>query len=140
MTETKHRILIADDEPYIVHVLAIKLRNAGFETLTASDGEEALEALLAEKPDLVITDYQMPYLTGPEVLRCVREQTGSCPPSILITAREFDRPAEDPNAPRPDRVLAKPFSPRQVVRFVQELLAVPQKPLAGSPPNPAWHP
>lgn len=123
MSNRPPTILIADDEAYIIHVLAIKLRNAGYETLTAADGEEALQLAILETPDLLITDFQMPYLTGPEVLRELAHRTGHCPPSILITAREFELPQADPDAPRPDLVLAKPFSPRQVVRYVEDLLA-----------------
>lgn len=123
MNQKSPTVLIADDEAYIIHVLAIKLRNADYETLTAADGEEALQLALVEQPDLIITDFQMPYLTGPEVLRELAHRTGHRPPSILITAREFELPETDADAPRPDLVLAKPFSPRQVIRYVEDLLA-----------------
>ena len=64
------KILVADDEAHIRHIVSTKLSNAGFEVVTASDGEEALEVCLAEKPDMIITDLQMPYMTGVEF--CIR--------------------------------------------------------------------
>ena len=52
------RILVVDDEAHIVQVLTLKLRNAGYEVLTAADGEEALDLARRERPDLVVTDFQ----------------------------------------------------------------------------------
>ena len=62
------KIIAADDEAHILHIVSMKLRNAGFEVLTAMDGEEALELCRTESPDLLITDYQMPYMSGLEVI------------------------------------------------------------------------
>ena len=64
--QPKRRILIVDDEMHILQVLSLKLRNAGYDVLLAEDGEEALEVVLRERPDLVITDFQMPFMTGLE--------------------------------------------------------------------------
>ena len=74
-------ILVVDDEAHILQVLSIKLRNAGYEVLTAVDGEEAFEMASKEPPDLVITDFQMPYMTGLELCKALREQesTASIP-------------------------------------------------------------
>ena len=75
------KILVADDEAHILHIVSLKLRNAGYEVITAMDGEEALELCIAESPDLVITDNQMPYLSGLELCRRLRQndQTRSIP-------------------------------------------------------------
>ena len=59
--------MVADDESHILHVVSLKLRNAGFEVITAADGQEALELAIAERPDLLITDYHMPQLSGLEL-------------------------------------------------------------------------
>jgi two-component system alkaline phosphatase synthesis response regulator PhoP len=116
------KVLIADDEPYIVHVLAIKLRNAGYEVFTAADGEEAVQACLAEEPDVIITDYQMPYLSGPELCREYRKRSGRTVPALLITAREFDVDPEHLEETGVEMVLAKPFSPRQVLDEIETML------------------
>lgn len=117
------KILIADDEPCIVHVLAIKLRNAGFDVYSACDGEEALELCLSETPDLIVTDYQMPFLTGLDVCREYRSHTGAdLVPAILLTARDFDVDPQLAEEVGIRTVLAKPFSPRQVVEAIEQLL------------------
>ncbi len=117
------KILVADDEAHILHVVSMKLRNAGFEVLTAMDGEEALEVCNAEIPDMLITDFQMPIMSGLELCKAMRssEQTKNIP-AIMLTARGFDiEPAEMIDAGIAT-VLAKPFSPREILNKVQELL------------------
>jgi two-component system alkaline phosphatase synthesis response regulator PhoP len=122
------KILIADDEPYILHVLAMKLRNAGYIVVTASDGEEALALCLAEAPDLIITDYQMPYLNGLQVCRQYFEQTVRSVPAMLITARQFEIDVRKINESGVGILMAKPFSPREVVQTVQRLLEEKERP------------
>jgi two-component system, OmpR family, alkaline phosphatase synthesis response regulator PhoP len=118
------KILVADDEAHILHVVSMKLRNAGFEVLTAVDGEEAYELCSAEKPDLLITDYQMPLMTGLELCTLLRGQESTRDiPAIMLTARGFDIEPEEMEAARISAVLAKPFSPREVLARVNDLLA-----------------
>ena len=118
------KILVADDEAHILHVVSMKLRNAGYEVLTAEDGEEAYELCSAEEPDLLITDYQMPLMTGLELCTLLRGQEGTREiPAIMLTARGVDIEPEEMEAARISRVLGKPFSPREVLAKVNELLA-----------------
>jgi len=118
------RILAADDEAHILQVVSLKLRNAGYEVLTAEDGEEAAEICLAERPDLLITDFQMPRMTGVELCRKLRQddRTKSIP-AIMLTARGFDIGPEEMIEAGISTVLAKPFSPRELLARVNELLA-----------------
>ena len=67
-------ILVVDDESHIQHVVSLKLRNAGWEVETAADGEEALHAMAARRPTLVVTDLQMPYMDGIELCRAMLER------------------------------------------------------------------
>ena len=117
------KILVADDEAHILHVLTMKLTNAGYTVLTAMDGEEALELCAAERPDLLITDYQMPVMTGMELCRHLRgsEQSRNIP-AILLTARGFDIGLDEMIDAGISTVLSKPFSPREVLKRVKELL------------------
>lgn len=117
------RILVCDDEPHIVYIVSKKLANAGFEVIEALDGEEAMEAARAQKPDLLITDYQMPYLSGLELCAKLRTdaQTQSIP-VIMLTARGFSLGEADLEGTNVRKVLPKPFSPREVLRSVQEVL------------------
>ncbi|HAU36619.1 MAG TPA: hypothetical protein DCX07_02740 [Phycisphaerales bacterium] len=126
--DVKGKILVADDEAHILHVVSMKLRNAGYEVVTAVDGEEALELCGTEKPDLIITDYQMPIMTGLEALKQIRQREEMRDiPAIMLTARGFDIEASEMIAAGIASVLAKPFSPREVLDKVTELLGVPNE-------------
>ncbi|MDY7107106.1 MAG: response regulator [Planctomycetota bacterium] len=119
-----HKVLVVDDEAHILQVLSIKLRNAGYEALTAVDGEEALELAGREKPDLVITDFQMPYMTGVELCRALAaDDATSHIPVVLLTARGYALDDEDLAIGNIKDVLSKPFSPRAIVQQVDALLA-----------------
>jgi len=117
------KVLVVDDEAHIRHIMAMKLSNAGYEVLTAEDGEEALEVCLAEGPQLVITDYQMPLMTGLEMCRQLRQhdQTRQLP-VLMLTARGFDIPPQEMASAGILDVLSKPFSPREVLEKVRTLI------------------
>lgn len=118
------RILIVDDEAHIVQVLSLKLRNAGFEVITAGDGEEALELAQKSPPDLIITDFQMPYMTGLELCQALgAEEATRAIPVIMLTARGYALDDDDLVDGNIRDVLSKPFSPRAVVQQVRDLLA-----------------
>lgn len=122
MAETK-TILVADDESHILNVVSLKLRNAGFEVLTAQDGQEALELAVTEQPDLLITDYHMPVLSGLELCRKLRnEPSTAAMPTIMLTARGYHLDPHDTEESGILRMISKPFSPRQLLETVNELL------------------
>jgi CheY-like chemotaxis protein len=117
------KILVCDDESHILHVVSLKLRNAGYEVLTAADGQEALELAIAERPDLIITDYHMPSLSGLELCQKLKQDPATAKiPAIMLTARGYQL---DPNDTRDSgilRMLSKPFSPRHLLTTVNEVL------------------
>ena len=122
-TDSQPSILIADDESHIVHVVSLKLRNAGYRVLTARDGEEALEVALRERPDLVVTDYQMPYMTGLEVsIKLKEHEATKSVPILMLTARGFSLEGEDLERTNIADVVSKPFSPREVLNRVQQMI------------------
>ena len=85
---SERTILVVDDESHILNVVSLKLRNAGFRVITATDGQEALDLAGQEHPDLVITDYHMPHLSGLELCQRLRQsETTSGIPAIMLTAR-----------------------------------------------------
>lgn len=119
------KVLVVDDETHIVQVLSLKLRNAGYEVLTAADGEEGLELATAHGPDLVITDFQMPYMTGLELCQAMaKHELTSKIPVILLTARGYALDDDDLTIGNIKDVLSKPFSPRAIVQQVNDLLNV----------------
>lgn len=120
------KVLVADDEAHILHVVSMKLANAGYEVLTALDGEEAYELCLAESPDLVITDYQMPYMTGLELCKRLRQDKSTRKaPVVMLTARGFEIEQEEMIAAGIAATISKPFSPREVLAMVEKLLDRP---------------
>ena len=118
------KILVADDETHILHVVSLKLRNAGFTVLTARDGQEALELAQQERPDLIITDYHMPQLSGLELCQRLKQdpKTNGIP-AIMLTARGYHLEPRDTQESGILRMLSKPFSPRQLLSTVNEVLA-----------------
>lgn len=120
------RILIVDDEAHILHVLSLKLKNAGYEVITASDGEEGLDLASTELPDLVITDYQMPFMTGLELCHALTDQSSTAKiPVLILTARGHALDDQDLKIGNVKGVLSKPFSPRAVLQLVEELTGKP---------------
>ena len=117
------KILVVDDEAHIVQVVSMKLRNAGYEVLTAADGEEAFEIVSREVPDLVISDFQMPYMTGVELCRAMAgHPTTANVPVLMLTARGYALDDEDLAIGNIRDVLSKPFSPRAILQQVKSLL------------------
>ena len=120
----KPLILVCDDESHIVHVVSLKLRNAGYEVETAEDGAEGLEIAKRRKPSMIITDYQMPRMNGVELCAALREDPELADiPALMLTARGFRLDPLEVRRARIADVLSKPFSPREVLSRVQELLA-----------------
>ena len=118
------KILVADDETHILHVVSLKLRNAGFNVLTARDGQEALELAQSEHPDLIITDYHMPQLSGLELCQRLKQDPNTRDiPAIMLTARGYHLEPHDTQQSGILRMLSKPFSPRQLLTTVNEMLA-----------------
>jgi len=117
------KVLVVDDEIHIVHVVTIKLRNNGYEVVSASDGAEAYEAACREKPDIVVTDYQMPVMTGLELIEKLRQtQATSDIPVIMLTARSFSLEDEQKERLRISKCLSKPFSPKELLRDIEDVL------------------
>ena len=119
----KGRILVVDDEVYIVHILDFSLGMEGYEVLTAFDGEQAVETALAQKPDLIVLDIMMPKLDGYETCRRLKASAITRDiPVILLSAKGrnidqkigFDAGADD--------YITKPFSPRRLVERINAML------------------
>lgn len=116
MTATPKLILVVDDETHITHVVALKLTNAGYRVLTAGDGEEAFEVAIAERPDLVITDLQMPYMSGLELAKKLRRNPDhAATPVLMLTARGYALDQSELGQTNIKGVMSKPFSPRDIL-------------------------
>lgn len=117
------KVLVVDDEMHIVHVVAIKLRNNGYDVITASNGAEAFELASKSKPDIIVTDCQMPVMTGIELVTKLRqtEETKDIP-VIVLTARSFSVEDEQKQELQISECISKPFSPRELLRSVEDIL------------------
>jgi len=120
----KGKILVVDDEAYIVHILEFSLSMQGFEVVTAFDGEEALEKARRELPDVIVLDVMMPKLDGYEACRRLREcESTRDIPVILLSAkgRSVDQKVGiDAGA---DDYIIKPFSPRKLVERISSYIS-----------------
>lgn len=126
------KILVVDDEESIVTLLSYNLERAGYDVVTARDGEEALEKATSEQPDLIVLDLMLPKMDGIEVCKQLRIQKMMFP-ILMLTAKddEFDKVLGLELGA--DDYMTKPFSPREVGARVKAILRRAQKNLSLSP-------
>lgn len=118
-----HRILIADDEPNIVISLEFLMKREGYEVFVARDGPQALEAILRDRPHLVLLDVMMPGKTGFDVCQEVRSNEAVKDTLILmLTAKGRDTDVAKGMAMGATAYMTKPFSTKEMARKVRELL------------------
>jgi DNA-binding response OmpR family regulator len=119
------KLLVVDDEPYLTELVAQSLERAGYSVVVANDGEEGFEAACREKPDLIVTDYQMPIIDG-FTLACRLKETAETAnvPLIMLTARGHRLSPTDLARTNIKQMLAKPFSARQLKALIEELVPV----------------
>ena len=117
------KILIVDDEPSIIVPLQFLMEQNGYETTVAFSGEEAMETIIANPPDLILLDIMLPVIDGFEVCQRVRERPELDHIRIvMITAMGSEANVAKGLALGADAYIAKPFSNAAVVEKVKELL------------------
>jgi two-component system phosphate regulon response regulator PhoB len=117
------RILVVDDEPDLLELVRFQLTQAGFEVETARDGRQGLEAIRRRRPSLVVLDWMLPDLSGPDVCRHVRSDPELRDlPILMLTAKaeEVDRVVGFELGA--DDYVTKPFSPRELALRVRAIL------------------
>lgn len=121
---SKVKILAVDDELHIRRLLEMKLKSAGFHVETASSGEQGLKIASSFRPDLIVSDYQMPgKLNGLEMIRAIRdEEFGKDIPVILLTGSVSVTSSLCEKIEALTKVIhmSKPFSLRQLVSLIQD--------------------
>jgi two-component system phosphate regulon response regulator PhoB len=117
-------ILLAEDDPDILHMVSYKLRGAGFDVVETADGFAALRAARHRTPDLILLDVRMPRLDGLAVCRELRAGAVTHRvPIIMLTARARPQDREQAYAAGATDYIVKPFSPRDLVHRVEAVLA-----------------
>lgn len=116
-------ILIADDEPNILLSLEFLMQREGYRVLVARDGQQALDTILQQRPDLVLLDVMMPFKSGFDVCQAVHEHDELAGIRILmLTAKGRDTDMAKGLALGADDYMTKPFSTRELVDKVRALL------------------
>ena len=119
----KGRILVVDDEIYIVHILDFSLGMEGYEVITALDGEQALEKVAAARPDLIVLDIMMPKLDGYETCKALKSKPETKDiPIILLSAKGRNVDQKTGFEVGADDYITKPFSPRKLVERINAIL------------------
>jgi two-component system KDP operon response regulator KdpE len=118
-TVKKFQVLIVDDEQRIVNFLSSKLRASGYEVITASNGEEALEQVQAQEPDLMVLDVMMPKMDGFETLKQLRSFSST--PVIILSAKGTNVDKVKGLGLGADDYLAKPFSPDELIARIEAM-------------------
>lgn len=125
MTAGAHRVLVVDDEFASLEVLALLLKGAGFEIVTASNGVEALERLAESSIHLVITDYKMPLMDGSELCERMRQDPRFAQIPVIFTSATYRQ-----DVPRPANVRAffnKPLLFLSLIEAVKRILGDPSE-------------
>jgi len=117
------KVLVVDDEPNIVLSLEFLMEQAGFEVVTAEDGEQALARVNDAQPDLLLLDISLPGISGFDVLERLRSEEATAQlPIIMLTAHGRDVEREKGMALGADDYITKPFSTQSLVEKVKTLL------------------
>ena len=118
---TPPRILLVDDEPLNIDYLEQELEEKGFELLSASNGQEALDAIRESLPDLVLLDIMMPGIDGWETLtRLKRDAATAGIPVVIFTAREHARGHQKSSEMGAADYFRKPFEPDELIELVEK--------------------
>lgn len=118
------KILAVDDEPDIVRLVTAALTARGYEVVTAVDGEEALDKVVLEKPDLIVLDIMMPKMDGREVARrlAAKPATAKIPIVFLSAIGDLDSQLETLDELKGVEYLTKPFDVRELAEYVDAML------------------
>lgn len=124
MLSQRERLLVVDDSAAIRHLVSDCLKRQGFQVTTAVDGQDGLEKALESKPELILTDYDMPRMTGFELVVALRrdERTRDIP-LVMLTARDTKRDQAQMRAAGLNSYLVKPFGTDKCIALVERVLA-----------------
>lgn len=119
----KQTVLVVDDDPLILRVVATVLDLEEYEVVTATSAEEALDRLESARPDLVVSDVMMPEMDGFELCEKIRSDPAMATlPIILLTARDSDEDRRRGAEVGGGAYLTKPFSPLELIDEIDRLL------------------
>ena len=116
------RILIVEDHPTMREAMRLVLEGEGFDIDEASDGDQALAAVQAEPPDLVLLDMSIPGISGPDVLAAMKRNPGNSKVRVIVVTATGEEGRAAAMAGGADHYFTKPFSPIALLQAVEEVL------------------
>jgi CheY-like chemotaxis protein len=117
------RVLVVDDDPQVLRLLRVNFELEGYDVVSASDGNEALETIAAQAPDLVVCDVMMPGMDGFEVVRRLRSDASTSRlPIVMLSAKAMGSDARKGLDAGADEYVTKPFDPAELIDVVDRLL------------------
>jgi two-component system alkaline phosphatase synthesis response regulator PhoP len=116
------RVLAVDDEPDVLRLVEVKLKKAGFEVLTARDGEEGLNRAKADHPDVVLMDVMMPRMDGFTSAGLIKEEVQPAPVILMLTAKGQEGDVVRGLSGGADDYVIKPFAPRELIARINVAL------------------
>jgi two-component system response regulator MtrA len=117
------KIVVADDDVDVRMLVALKLRQSGYDVVDVGDGAAAVAACREERPDLVVLDLMMPVMSGLEACRTIKAEPGLADvPVLLLTARAQNTDVDAGLAVGADAYVTKPFSPKELAARVEAML------------------
>lgn len=120
------KIVLAEDEPQIARLIEFKLKKEGYSVTWKENGEEALKAIKADKPDLILLDIMMPVMDGYEVLRRLKEDENlKSIPVVMLTARAQEKDVVKGINMGAEDYITKPFHPAELLARVKRILGKP---------------
>lgn len=118
------KILVVDDEPDLLKVVTFRLRKTGYEVITATNGQNGLDLIKKEKPDLVLLDLRLPILDGDEVCRRLKadDKLKSIPVILITATSSVSKIAEKTKELGADDYMMKPFDPEELLKKVKKFI------------------
>ncbi len=118
------RVLVVDDDPQVLKLLRLNFEMEGYDVVSATDGNEALEAVDRENVDVVVCDVMMPGVDGLEVVRRLKGDSATARlPVVLLSAKALRGDSQAGLAAGADEYVTKPFDPAELIEVVARLIA-----------------
>ncbi len=120
------KILVVDDEPFILMIIEDKLKKAGYEVLTQRTSNNAMEFIEANKPDVIILDWMLPGLSGIDICKALKKNPAtSSTPILMLTAKGQEADEEIGYKNGVEHYITKPFSPKALLNLVESTIGKP---------------
>jgi CheY-like chemotaxis protein len=117
-------ILLVDDEPDIIYSLKVSLEQAGYRVSTAENGQQALDTVANNRPDLILMDRMMPVMDGLEALRNLKQNPSTSDiPVVMLTGQDSYQDMEEGWDSGTDLYLTKPVFPAEILEYIRCILS-----------------